>query len=233
MRFLPTLLAFALLVLPVGARAQHNPVVLELFTSQGCSSCPPADALLSELSEREGVIALALHVDYWDYLGWKDSFGKAAHTLRQRAYAKKMHKRSVYTPQVIVQGEDQLVGHDAEAIDRRIAAHRAKPPMVALRLDRGTDGTLGIDLKPLAPGIGPSEVHVVRFTAERGVSIEAGENAGNHFEYTDIVTDWRTVAEWDGRSEARFELEGVEDGPVAVIVQRHRMGPILSAAELR
>ena len=232
MRIIPTLLALAVLVLPAGARAQHNPVVLELFTSQGCSSCPPADALLSELSEREGVIALALHVDYWDYLGWKDSFGKAEHTNRQRAYAKSMHKRSVFTPQIIVQGEDRLVGHDAEAIEKRIAAHRAKPPLVALAVDRGADGTLAIDITPLAPGIGPSDVHLVRFIPERGVSIESGENAGHHFDYTDIVTAWETVAEWDGRSEGRLVVEDVE-GPVAVIVQRKRMGSILSAAKLR
>lgn len=232
MRFLPALLALAVLVLPVGARAQHNPVVLELFTSQGCSSCPPADALLSELSERDGIIALALHVDYWDYLGWKDSFGNAAHTKRQRAYAKAMHKRSVYTPQIIVQGEDRLVGHDAEAIERRIAAHRSKRAKVSLTVGRGTDGTLDIDIKPLAPGIGPSDVHVVRFIPEHGVSIKGGENAGHHFDYTDIVTAWETVAEWDGRTEGRLVVEDVE-GPVAVLVQRKRMGPILSAAKLR
>ena len=231
MRLFPTLFAIALLVLPLGARAQHNPVVLELFTSQGCSSCPPADRLLSELSERDGVIALALHVDYWDYLGWKDLFGKAAHTRRQRAYAKSMHKRSVYTPQIIVQGEDRLVGHDAELIERQIAAHRAKAPTVSLTVERDAEGDLSIDIRPLAPGIGRSDVHLVRFIPEHGVSIEGGENAGHRFDYTDIVTEWETVAEWDGRTEGRLEVKDVE-GPVVVIVQRQRMGPILSAAKL-
>src|SRR5918996_4983900 len=120
MPLLPFLAALVLLAAPPLARAQTNPVVVELFTSQGCSSCPPADALLAELAGKDGVIALALHVDYWDYLGWADSFASPAFTARQRAYAKKAHSRTIYTPQMIVQGEDRLVGSDDEMVLARI-----------------------------------------------------------------------------------------------------------------
>ena len=110
----PHLLAVVLFLTPLGAWAQ-TPVVLELFTSQGCSSCPPADALLAELAERPDIIALALHVDYWDYLGWKDSFGSPKYTARQRAYAKAARSRSVYTPEMVVQGEDRVAYDHVEA----------------------------------------------------------------------------------------------------------------------
>lgn len=231
MPFSKLLVALVLIAAPVGAKAQENPVVLELFTSQGCSSCPPADALLAELSGREGVIALALHVDYWDYLGWADSFGKPAYSKRQRAYAKAMRKRSVFTPQMIVQGQDRLIGHDVVNILGSIEAHRSKPMPVGLEVERA-DGGLTIRLEPLSPAVGPAEVHLVTLIPEHSVLIEAGENAGQEIGYTDIVTDWRTVAEWDGREAAELRVEGVAPGPLAVIVQRQRLGAIVAATEL-
>ena len=123
MRLLPVLAALVFVAAAPLARAQGSPVVVELFTSQGCSSCPPADALLRKLAEEEDVIALALHVDYWDYLGWKDSFATPKFTARQRAYAKKARSRSIYTPQMVVQGEDRVVGNDAEMVLARISEH--------------------------------------------------------------------------------------------------------------
>ena len=104
MRLLPKLFAAAALLLPVGAAGQEappaTPVLVELFTSQGCSSCPPADALLTELAARDDVIALALHVDYWDYLGWKDEFGRPGNSKRQRAYAKAARSKTIFTPEM-------------------------------------------------------------------------------------------------------------------------------------
>ncbi len=224
-------LALLLIAAPAVSKAQETPVVLELFTSQGCSSCPPADALLSELSGRDGVIALALHVDYWDYLGWADSFGKPAYTKRQRGYAKAMRKRSVFTPQMIVQGQDRLIGHDAVNILGSIEAHRNTPAPVRLEVERA-DGGLTIRLEPLRLDVGASEVHLVKVEPESSVRIEAGENAGHEINYTDIVTDWATVAEWDGREAAELRVEGVAAGPLAVIVQSARHGAIVAAAEL-
>jgi hypothetical protein len=226
----PHLLAVLLFLTPFGAWAQ-TPVVLELFTSQGCSSCPPADALLAELADRPEVIALALHVDYWDYLGWKDSFGSPKYTARQRAYAKAARSRSIYTPEMVVHGEDRVAGHNAEQIEARIAAHHGSPAPASLSLSRDGD-TLEIALAPAGPPIGASDVHVVRFVPSDVVAIEAGENAGKEITYTNIVTGWETVARWDGESAVELHADAPGDAPVAVIVQKTHMGPILAAARL-
>ncbi len=225
------LLCLILAAAPFAARAQRAPVVLELYTSQGCATCPPADALLAELATLEGVIALSLHVDYWDYLGWTDSFGAPAHTKRQRGYAKARHQRSVFTPQMVVQGEDVLIGHNAPKILASIAAHQAEPAPVALRVERDKGG-LRIDLKPLGAAVGPSLVYLVEFVPSATVAVTGGENAGQDIRYTNVVTDWSTVGRWDGEAEVEIEVPDVAPEPLAVIVQREHLGPILSAARL-
>jgi hypothetical protein len=255
MRLLFPLLAAALM--PAAAPAQdaaqvaarEAPVVVELFTSQGCSSCPPADELLTELAGHEGVIALALHVDYWDYLGWKDAFGRPGSTARQKAYAKAAKSRSIFTPEMVVQGSARVKGHDAERILAEIAEARRKPAEAALELERDGD-VLAIHLAPTGAGTGgdtgpgsvagtgietragtgPADVHLVRFLPSADVEIGAGENAGRSMTYTNIVTGWETIARWDGTAAVDMRYEGLEDGPVAVIVQRKHMGPILAAA---
>lgn len=225
------LLCAAVLQLPQAGRAQENAVVLELFTSQGCSSCPPADALLAELAERPGVIALALHVDYWDYLGWKDSFGHSAFSARQRNYAKWDGARSIYTPQMIVQGQQMLIGHDQKGIEQSISAFRGLPPKVELTVARDGD-LLRIGLHPRDVLGGPVDVHVVSLIPSVGVAIEAGENAGRHITYSSVVTDWETVARWDGREDLELVHEETGKNPVAVIVQRAGIGPVITAAKL-
>lgn len=259
MRLLAALLAAACLA-PTLTRAQAAPVVLELFTSQGCSSCPPADALFAELARRDDVIALALHVDYWDYLGWKDEFARPRHTARQKAYAKAARSRTIFTPEMIVQGEDRLKGHDAAAILADISSRQHAAPGAELTVGRDGDtlrigvapvGTGGSGGSPAAPpgpesgrgaaaaaepalaarpGSGPADIHVVRYTPEEDVTIGGGENAGRSITYRNIVTDWQTVGQWDGRSQADFTVDDPGNGPIAVIVQRSRMGPILAAA---
>ena len=232
MRLLLSLLAALVLATPAPGRGESTPVVIELFTSQGCSSCPPADELLTTLAQQDGVIALALHVDYWDYLGWKDSFGKERHTARQKAYAKAARSRTIYTPEMVIQGQERLKGHDAAAIIGKIALHQQQPAPVSLDLERDGDA---IEIS-LASGdgtaTGPADVHLVRYMPEEEVSIAAGENAGRTLTYTNIVTDWQTLVQWDGMGPLEFRYEGVGDGPLAVIVQRSRMGPVLAAAEL-
>jgi hypothetical protein len=233
MRLVSSLLA-VLTLAPLGAFGQSAPVVLELFTSQGCSSCPPADALLTELAGQEGVIALGLHVDYWDYLGWKDSFARPEHTARQRAYAKAARNRSIFTPEVIVQGEERVKGHNAKHILDEIARQRALPSQAGLDLRREGDA-LVIRVEPRDGGAsGPAEVHVVRYIPSQDVMIGGGENAGRELTYTNIVTDWDTVGRWDGTAAAEFRAEGLAVGePVAVIVQRSHMGPVITAAALQ
>ena len=227
MRLILLLSALAVLMPQVG-RAQPAPVVVELFTSQGCSSCPPADALLAELAGAEGVIALALHVDYWDYLGWTDSFAEPRYTERQRAYAKAAKSRTIFTPQMVVQGAERLKGHDATRIREKIAAHRMREVPVGLTLAPDGDG-LAVRIEAREEGLGPADVHLVRFVPEETVAIDAGENAGQTVTYSNIVTDWETIAHWDGATPLELRVEAAGDGPLAVIVQQKKMGPVLTA----
>lgn len=213
---------------------QGVPVVVEFYTSQGCSSCPPADELFAEIVTMPGVIALALHVDYWDYLGWKDVFGRPAHTARQKAYAKAHRERTIYTPQMIVEGEDLLIGHDASSLRDRIAAHAAVPAPVSVALDRA-GAMLSIVIVPRNGPVGAAEVHLVEYLPSHAMTVEAGENAGYHHDFVNIVTGWATIAAWDGREPLEIDHElgsDVAEG-LAVIVQSLRHGPILGAATLR
>ena len=233
MHFSRSLLSAALVLVPLGAAAQSTPVLVELFTSQGCSSCPPADRVLTELAGQPGVIALALHVDYWDYLGWKDDFASPEFSARQRAYAKAARSRTIFTPEMIVQGDDRLKGHDAEHIHKDIARQQQRPAQATLSLERKGDG-LEIHLAPTGnAAVGPAEVYLVRFLPSADVSIGGGENAGRDFTYTNIVTDWDTIAHWDGEGPVVLRRDDIGDGPLAVIVQESRMGPVLTAAELK
>ena len=213
MRLLLPLLAAAAALLPLGAAAQGTPVVVELFTSQGCSSCPPADALLTELAGREGVIALALHVDYWDYLGWKDDFGRPGNTARQRAYAKAAHSRSIFTPEMVVQGAERVKGHDAERILAEIARHAAAAGRGRARAWSATATRSRSTSRRTGAETGPADVHLVRFLPSAEVAIEAGENAGRTVTYSNIVTDWETIARWDGTAPVRHALRGAGGRP--------------------
>ena len=144
------------------ARAeQDTPVVVELFTSQGCSSCPPADAFLSVLAPRDDVIALGLHVDYWDYIGWRDVFGSPVFSARQKSYARAANRRSVYTPQMIVQGEAEVVGNHPMDVADLIADFRAQPRDIALTLEREDDGMLRIEATALRDIGAPLVVQLV------------------------------------------------------------------------
>jgi hypothetical protein len=223
-------LVLALSAAPQSGRAQ-SPVVVEFFTSQGCSACPPADAFFAGLAERPDVIALALHVDYWDYLGWQDAFGRAEHTERQRAYAKAHKERTIYTPQMIVQGEDLLFGNEEGPVRERIAAHEARPQQVAVGLRRA-GGSLEITLEPQGSAVGAAEVHVVEYAPEKTMTVEGGENEGYHHTFKNVVTSWATVARWDGASPVTLRHDGGVGEHVAVLVQRIGHGPILSAASL-
>ncbi len=213
-----------------GARAQ-NPVVVELFTSQGCASCPPADALMNELADREDVIALALHVDYWDYIGWKDKFADPAHTERQKTYAQVGGRRSIYTPQMIVNGEDSIVGARAMELADAIQAHKGREMGVTLQVSR-KGGVLTI--RAQNPG-GHDEmvVHMLRYIRDRKVDITRGENAGRTVQYSNIVQGWTELADWSGEGELTVETPVTGDDPVVVLVQEAEQGPILAAARIR
>ncbi|KUF11683.1 DUF1223 domain-containing protein [Pseudoponticoccus marisrubri] len=211
--------------------AQDNPVVVELFTSQGCSSCPPADALLADLAEREDVITLALHVDYWDYIGWKDPFARPEFTRRQRGYARSGGWRRIYTPQMVINGSDDVVGSRPMKVAKLIQDHSGRPAEVRLEILR-TGGALEVRAEALS-ALRPCDIHIVRYDPAQQTRIRKGENAGRTLTYTSIVEDWALVDRWDGTGtyEGRFPLDG--DAPVVVIVQEPRFGHIVAAARLR
>ncbi|MEP2530969.1 DUF1223 domain-containing protein [Shimia sp.] len=223
-------LATLWLILTGAAVAQDRPVVVELYTSQGCSSCPPADAyFLEKLSKRDDVIALALHVDYWDYIGWKDNFADPAYTARQQSYARAAGHRSVYTPQMIVNGQDHVVGTKPDKLEKLIRSHKAQSGDVDLTIERRGNR---VAISARSAVTTPMIVHLVRYTPQESVSIKRGENAGKVLTYANIVDDWQTIGNWNGRSPLKMDARAKEDAPAVILIQRADGGPILAAAKI-
>ncbi|MGA1274472.1 MAG: DUF1223 domain-containing protein [Gemmobacter sp.] len=216
---------------PGAVRAQ-SPVVVELFTAQGCAACPPADAFLAELATRADVIALALHVDYWDYIGWRDTFAQGAFTERQKAYARAAGARTIYTPQMVVQGREARPGTRTEAGTARILETAAAPQTISSEASSSADGARLV-LRPLAGPVGGARVHLVRYEPRVDVAIGAGENAGRRLEGHNIVLSWETLAEWDGSAPLELEVALPGSLPAVAIVQRADQGAILGALRLR
>lgn len=219
----------ASLILAVPAHAGDRPVLVELFTSQGCSSCPPADAFLHKLADRDDVIALALHVDYWDYIGWKDSFASPEHTKRQRAYAKADGRRMVYTPQMVIGGTDSVVGNRPMDVIDVIDEHRALPDTVALTVARVGDEIV-IEAERLNEDAVPLQVIMMRFSPDNEVKITAGENAGRKLSYANVVTDMRVLGNWDDAEPLRMSVPAAGAAPVAVLLQRDAGAGLVEAA---
>lgn len=229
-------LAAAALVGPAGAGGDM-PVVVELFTSQGCSSCPPADALLEELSQRRGILALSLNVDYWDYLGWRDTLGSPDHTRRQRDYAMRRGDGQVYTPQMVVNGRRQVVGSRREAVYDAIAEEAAGDPatFVAMMMaERGDEIIVEIAGAPTDRLRQDSTVWIMMVAPRVEVKIERGENAGRTIGYNNVVRKLMPVGMWHGEA-IRLALPKTElmvDGATAcaAILQVDGAGPIIGAA---
>jgi hypothetical protein len=221
------------LLVAVPALAQGaSGTVVELFTSQGCSSCPPADAYLTKLAQEPGVIALALHVDYWDYIGWEDTFAKSQFTDRQRAYAKAAGSATIYTPQMIVAGKDLAVGSDPDAVAGMIRRHQSAAAMVVLQLMREGET---VSIRAAARVALPSAltVQLVRYKPTAVVAIQRGENAGRTIEYTNIVTSWARIGTWDGASDLVMDAPAPGGDAVAVILQEEGPGMIFAASALQ
>jgi hypothetical protein len=213
------------------AAAQTTPVV-ELFTSQGCSSCPPADELLGELVASGEVIALSLHVDYWDYLGWRDVFASPDNTRRQVAYRDAVKARSVYTPQIIVNGVDRMVGSNRNEVLASIRRH-AKTPLEA-RIDLTVvDGMLKAEIEPVRPASNPCTVWVVAYHSPHPVEIENGENSGRTITYSNVTTDFMRLGVWKGGAQTRV-MAPIPPGSsgMAVILQEGDYGRIIAAASI-
>jgi hypothetical protein len=189
----------ALLCLVFGlgaAKAGQRPIVVELFTSEGCSSCPPADALLAQLAERSDLLALSFHIDYWDRLGWKDPFSSAAATARQERYARLLGLATVYTPQIVVDGRFDAVGSKATAVAGAIAAAQRDPAGASMTLSL-IDGAARIALGAAAE-TSPASVLLIGFDRRAVSSVARGENAGRTLAHADVVRGFERVGAYAG-----------------------------------
>jgi len=239
-----TLFRFALIMLIAAfatslgnARAEtaKTPVVVELFTSQACSSCPPADRLLGELAEHDNVIALSLPVDYWDHLAWKDTLGLEEHSERQRAYARRLGLASVGTPQIIVNGSRAIVGSRVQDVKNAVAA-AARQEQLAVPIEIGAAG------KSLHVRIGAgeasqrAEILVIPLLSARTVHVKRGENRGKTITYHNVSRKLMSVGTWNGEPKtlmlAHEEVMTGDTDHCAVILQDQRTGAILGAALL-
>jgi hypothetical protein len=218
--------------LHAGAAEAAAPVVVELFTSQGCSSCPPADALLGELAQRRDVIALAFHIDYWDYIGWKDPFASPDFTRRQRGYAGALGLRTVYTPQMVIDGRADVVGSHRAQVEE-LVRQSSSVPKLALKLE-AADGKTRLIL-PDAHFERPAAIWLAIYDREERTAVRRGENAGQTLSDYNIVRELREVATWDGSAQV-IELDladATADGMGgAVLIQSEGQGQIIGALEI-
>ncbi|WP_170428908.1 DUF1223 domain-containing protein [Ruegeria arenilitoris] len=215
------------------ATAGNDPVVVELFTSQGCSSCPPADRLMHDLAKRDDVIGLALHVDYWDYIGWEDEYADPNHTLRQRAYARQGGRTMIYTPQMVINGQHDVVGAQSRELERLINAHLTAAPEAEVVAKR-SGNEVTVDVTPVELPEGETfDVRVVQYSPMRHASIRRGELAGHELDYANVVESWQVAGQWDGVAPQRFLAELTSDLPAVVLVQRVGHGPIVAAARVK
>jgi hypothetical protein len=216
---------------PVGdqrAAAASNkgqPIVVELFQSQGCSSCPPAVTALNALAGRKDVIALSYAVTYWDRLGWKDIFGDPAFTQRQHDYATSLHNNSVYTPQIVLNGARDIVGNGPGELDRAVAASPSVPGSPEITLDSG--------MVSLGKGEGSATVWMVEYDpATHVVNIGAGENSGRKLPHRNIVRKLAKLGSWSGKA-SRYTLPSKRNAhyKAVILVQRGHVGRIIAAAQ--
>ena len=227
----------ALLALSCIAVRAGEPTVVELFTSQSCYSCPPAEAFLGELVEREDLVALEFHVDYWDDLvygssgQWKDIFSDAAYTERQRVYAGRIPGSQVYTPQVVVDGVAQTVGSRRSNVLRLIESARAAPKPARVSVQVGASGELTVTLDP-GPEGSDAEILLARYDVRHVTVIEAGENKGKTLTNHHVVREFRRLGEWKGEpwETSIADLHLAPNQGCAVIVQASDQGAILGAA---
>lgn len=186
---------------PAPAASASMPIVLELFTSQGCSSCPAADALLKSFTERPGVIALSLSVDYWDHLGWKDTLASPKYALRQRAYAKSLGTGNVYTPQIVVDGTAETIGSNKSHIEKAIARTSAARKQSVMVRAKSDDTRVTIDIAGAAVGqdAGSGTIWLAVVSPKVDVKIKHGENRGRMLSYYNVVRELTAVGMWAGK----------------------------------
>ena len=231
----------ALLALAAPACADERPpIVVELFTSQGCNSCPPADAYLGDLTQRPGLLTLAFHVDYWNYIGWDDPFARPWSAARQKGYQKSLNERFVYTPQIVVNGEAQGIGSERATIEALLRAAAAASPRAhpAVTLRRRQDGALIVDVGAGdSPPRAPADIWLVGFDRMHHTRVLRGENEGQTLTDYHPVRFYRRIGAWPGWSlelvVPAADAVALGSGEVAVLIQTAGLGPILTASVLK
>lgn len=239
-RFLPSAFGLAVIVFalsaetPLHAASAESPVVIELYTSQGCSSCPPADALLTDLADDPGLLALSFHVDYWDYIGWRDPFGSPRNTRRQRDYVQTLQLDFVYTPQMVIDGRYDVVGSRVTSVRRIIekAGKQAKP--LTLEFVPGGGGKVVVPA-----GAAPAEgaaIWLVAYDRSHVTEVPRGENGGRKLTNANVVREFERLGTWTGeRLEFPLMLAEIHARGrtgCAILVQEGRQGPVLGAIDL-
>jgi hypothetical protein len=225
---------------PAASGPSDDSVLVELFTSQGCSDCPAADRLITELAARRDVIALTLPITYWDMLGWKDTLATEANTQRQKAYARAMNRQGLSTPQIIIGGVEQMVGNQRDKVVAAIASRTVQDSRLNMArivvTPSGNHITVDIAPKSGVP-VGPNAaIWIMRTLSRAQVTVGGGENNKRELVYTNVVRDMTRIGAWDGGAKS-FTLPmraepGRHDG-VAVILQSREHGPVLGAALAR
>lgn len=224
------LLSLILLAWPVGAAAHKPPVLVELFTAQGCGSCNDANLYLGKLADRPGILALTFSVDYWDYLGWTDSFARPEYAERQRAYVTRLKLREPYTPQVVVDGRQETQGLKTAEVERliRLAGDQPRNPP-----DIRFIGARRVDVGSGRVAKGGAEVWLIRYDPRAvEVAVRAGDNRGETLVQRNVVRQMARLGLWRGKPQAfRLPPPSEEGLKTVVVVQQPRGGRVLGIAE--
>jgi hypothetical protein len=214
--------------------------VVELFTSQGCSSCPPADKIIGDLAKDPSVIALSMPIDYWDYLGWKDTLADSRFSARQKAYSRMRGDRDMYTPQAVINGSLHVIGSDRESIENAIHSTAKEDGVMSIPVTMTQSGkqlTVSVAAASKAPGTQHGEVWICSISKAVPISIGRGENRGEKITYHNVVRNLVKLGDWNGSSGSwTVPIENVEhDGVDAAVAyvqngSRDKPGPMLGAA---
>jgi len=213
-----------------------RPVVVELFTSQGCSDCPAADRIVTELAKRKDVIALSLPITYWDMLGWKDTLATEANTNRQKSYARAMNRSGIYTPQIIIDGSFDVIGNQRDKVmaavsNRAVEIAYDKPVNLTLAI---ASGRVEISIPASRGKVKPlATIWVMRTLSQANVNVQQGENRNHQLVYANVVRELHRAGEWTGEAmklDLPLTLGKAKQDGVAVILQNHDYGQVLAAA---
>jgi hypothetical protein len=219
---------------PISLETPPAPVVVELFTSEGCATCLPASDYLRELAGRRNILPLSFHVDYWDYTGWQDRFANPAFAERQRAYAAARGKSMMYTPQMVIAGAIESLGTDRKAVEKGLKKADRRHAMYALGLAKDPSGGIHLRL-PQATLSVPASLWLVTYAYEGVTDIQAGENRGKRMVSANVVRSLRKVGNWNGAAEDRqitltADEIALKPDACAIIANEAEFGPVVAAA---